>query len=86
LLATANDPPNVVAPILVTLMMEVLSSSETSVLTEPHGVTSQKTPSFNDNHEFGTDLVMYKVIITSTVKMVESVSDGMTYTIIRVTV
>jgi hypothetical protein len=31
--------------ILVTLMKEVLSSSETSVIQEPHGVTSQKTPS-----------------------------------------
>jgi demethoxyubiquinone hydroxylase (CLK1/Coq7/Cat5 family) len=29
--------------ILVTLMMEALSSSETSFLQEPHGVTSQKT-------------------------------------------
>jgi hypothetical protein len=27
-------------------MMEALSSSETSVLTKPHGVTSQKTPFF----------------------------------------
>jgi hypothetical protein len=27
-------------------MMEALSSSETSVLTRPHGVTSQKTPFF----------------------------------------
>jgi hypothetical protein len=27
-------------------MKEVQSSSETSVLTEPHGVTSQKTPFF----------------------------------------
>jgi hypothetical protein len=32
--------------ILVALMNEVLSSSETSVLQEPHGVTSQKTPFF----------------------------------------
>jgi predicted RNase H-like nuclease len=32
------------SPILVTLMTEVLSSSETSFLQEPHGVTSQKTP------------------------------------------
>jgi hypothetical protein len=30
----------------VTLMKEALSSSETSVLTEPHGVTSQETPFF----------------------------------------
>jgi hypothetical protein len=29
-----------------TLMKEALSSSETSVLKEPHGVTSQKTPFF----------------------------------------
>jgi hypothetical protein len=27
-------------------MKEALGSSETSVLTEPHGVTSQKTPFF----------------------------------------
>jgi hypothetical protein len=32
--------------ILVTLMKEALRSSETSVLKEPHGVTSQKTPFF----------------------------------------
>jgi hypothetical protein len=34
------------SPILVTLMMEALSSSETSFLQEPHGVTSQKTAFF----------------------------------------
>jgi hypothetical protein len=33
-------------PILVTLMKEALNSSEMSVLKEPHGVTSQKTPFF----------------------------------------
>jgi hypothetical protein len=33
------------SPVLVTLMKEALSSSETSVLTT-HGVTSQKTPFF----------------------------------------
>jgi hypothetical protein len=43
LLVTANVPSSL---ILVTLMMEALSSSETSVLQEPHGVTSQKTPFF----------------------------------------
>jgi hypothetical protein len=32
------------SPILVTLMKEALRSSETLVLQEPHGVTSQKTP------------------------------------------
>jgi hypothetical protein len=32
------------SPILVTLIKEALSSSETSVSQEPHGVTSQKTP------------------------------------------
>jgi hypothetical protein len=35
------------SPILVTVMKEPLRSPETSVLTEPHGVTSQKTPFFN---------------------------------------
>jgi hypothetical protein len=34
------------SPILVTLMMEALSSSETSVITEPYGVTFQKTAFF----------------------------------------
>jgi hypothetical protein len=31
------------SPILVKLMMEAIRSSETSVMQEPHGVTSQKT-------------------------------------------
>jgi hypothetical protein len=45
LLVTANIVPS--SPIPVTLAMETLSSSETSVfLQEPHGVTSQKTPFF----------------------------------------
>jgi hypothetical protein len=39
LLVTASVVPS--SPILVTLMMEALSSSET-----PHGVTFQKTPFF----------------------------------------
>jgi hypothetical protein len=43
LIFTANVPS---APILVTLMMEELGSSETRFLQEPHGVTSQKTPFF----------------------------------------
>jgi hypothetical protein len=41
LLVTANVVPS--SPIVDTLMMEALSSSETS---EPHGVTSQKTVMF----------------------------------------
>jgi hypothetical protein len=45
LLVTANVVSS--SPILDTLMMEALSSSETSVLQEPHGVTSQKSPFFN---------------------------------------
>jgi hypothetical protein len=45
LLVKANIPSS---PILVTLMMETLSSSETSFLQEPHGVTSQKTAFFTD--------------------------------------
>jgi hypothetical protein len=44
LLVTVSVVPN--SPIHVTLMKEVLSSSEMSVLQEPHGVTSQKTPFF----------------------------------------
>jgi hypothetical protein len=36
-----------ISPILVTLMIEALSSSETWFLQEPHGVTSQKTAFFN---------------------------------------
>jgi hypothetical protein len=43
LLVTANVPSS---QILVTPMMEALSSSEKSVLKEPHGITSQKTPFF----------------------------------------
>jgi hypothetical protein len=34
------------SPRLVTLMKEALSTSETSVLKEPHGIPSQKTPFF----------------------------------------
>jgi hypothetical protein len=37
----ANAVPS--SPILVTLMMEALSSSESRFLQESHGVTSQKT-------------------------------------------
>jgi hypothetical protein len=33
-------------PILVTMMIKALHSSETSTLEEPHGVTSQKTAFF----------------------------------------
>jgi hypothetical protein len=32
------------SPTVVALMMEALSSSETSIFTEPHGGSSQKTP------------------------------------------
>jgi hypothetical protein len=42
LLVTVSVVPS--SPILVTLIKETLSSSETSVLQQPHGVTSQKTP------------------------------------------
>jgi hypothetical protein len=45
LLVTAIFVPS--SLILVTLTMEELSSSETSVLTRAHGVTSQKTPFFS---------------------------------------
>jgi hypothetical protein len=44
LLVTPSVVPS--SPILVTVMKGELSSSETSVLQEPHGVTSQKTPLF----------------------------------------
>jgi hypothetical protein len=44
LLVTANVVP--ISPILVTLMMEALNSSETRFSEKPHGVTSQKTPFF----------------------------------------
>jgi hypothetical protein len=46
LLITANTVPR--SPSLLTLMMEGLSSSETSFLQEPHGVTFQKTPFFSN--------------------------------------
>jgi hypothetical protein len=42
LLITTTVVPS--SPILVTLMKEALSSSETRYLQEPKGVTSQKTP------------------------------------------
>jgi hypothetical protein len=44
LLVTVNVVPS--STTLVTLMKKALSSSETRFLREPHGVTSQKTPSF----------------------------------------
>jgi hypothetical protein len=44
LLVTTNVVPS--SPILVTLMMETLRSSETRFLQVTHGVTSQKTPFF----------------------------------------
>jgi hypothetical protein len=44
LLVTASVVPN--SPVLVTLMMEALSSSETWVLQQPYGVASQKTTFF----------------------------------------
>jgi hypothetical protein len=44
LLVTASVVPS--SPILVTLMKQALSSSEMSVLKQPHGVTSQETPFF----------------------------------------
>jgi hypothetical protein len=40
----------VTSKLLVTLMKEALSSSETSVLTHPHGITSQKTPFLKNLH------------------------------------
>jgi ABC-type taurine transport system substrate-binding protein len=43
-LATASVVPS--SPIVVILMKEALSSSETSVLQEPESVSSQKTPFF----------------------------------------
>jgi hypothetical protein len=46
LIVTASVVPS--SSILVTLMREALSSSETSVLKKPHGVTSHKTPFFNN--------------------------------------
>jgi hypothetical protein len=54
LLVTANVP---ISLILVTLMMEALLSSETSVLNEPHGVTSQKTDFSNRFEAFTTGTV-----------------------------
>jgi hypothetical protein len=44
LLVRASVVPSL--PILVTLMLKVLSSSESRFLQEPHGVTSEKTPFF----------------------------------------
>jgi hypothetical protein len=44
LLVRASVVPS--SPILVTLIKEALTSSETLFLQEPHGITSQKTPFF----------------------------------------
>jgi hypothetical protein len=44
LLDTVNLVPS--PPIIVTLMMEALSSSESSILTKSHSVASQKTAFF----------------------------------------
>jgi N-acetylglutamate synthase-like GNAT family acetyltransferase len=40
------------SPILVTLMMEAIHSSEASGLKEPHGVTSHKTAFFTERENF----------------------------------
>jgi hypothetical protein len=45
LLVTGNVIPS--SPSLVTLMIQAIHSSEASVLTREHGVTSQKTVFFN---------------------------------------
>jgi hypothetical protein len=64
LLVTANVVPS--SPILVTLMMEALSSSETSALTEPHGVTSQKTTFFGGGWIYrGPHIAQYAEAIVS---------------------
>jgi hypothetical protein len=49
-LVTANVALS--SPVLVTVMMEVLKSYQKSLLTGPHGVTSQKTASFNEDYIF----------------------------------
>jgi hypothetical protein len=51
LLVTANVAPS--SPILVTLMMEALRSSETSVLTGATGVTAVKTSNLKMHVRFG---------------------------------
>jgi hypothetical protein len=53
LLVTANVVPS--SPILVILMKEALSSSEKSVLTDPYGVTSQKTPFLTASNDHTRD-------------------------------
>jgi hypothetical protein len=59
-------------------MKEALSSSETSVLTKPHGVTSQKTPFFTTNtisleympyHSYPIPLDIPEGILCSEIKM-----------------
>jgi hypothetical protein len=59
---TANVVPS--SPILVTLMMEALRSSETSVLTRVT-LTSQKT-AFFDIHIILTDFVLGALALTMT--------------------
>jgi hypothetical protein len=50
--------------ILVTLMKEGLSSSETSVLQEPHGVTLQSTPFFIVNAEKTSNITYPRLLHT----------------------
>jgi hypothetical protein len=57
---TGNFVPT--SPILVTLMMETIHSSET-FLQEPHGVTSQKTELFIVTAVKISNLTKYKVFV-----------------------
>jgi hypothetical protein len=62
ILVTASVVPS--SRILVTLMTDALSSSETSILQEPHGGTSQKTAFFDGilhSHILG-NLKSYKTL------------------------
>jgi hypothetical protein len=64
LLVTANVFPS--SPVLVTLMMEALSSSATRFLQEPHGVTSQKTEYF-----------VYGIVPCNTMRASRELSEGL---------
>jgi hypothetical protein len=61
LLVTVNVPSS---RILVTLMVEALGFPETSVLQEPHGVTSQKTPFLHCLFRVYQNIIFFSILHT----------------------
>jgi hypothetical protein len=68
------------SPILVTLMMEALISSETSVPKEPHGLTSQKTPFFIATAVKTSNLTLiFMAVIVTVTKSLKSLKTNILY-------